>query len=183
MQKRLILSGPRLGIMLQRLCHQLIEAHHNFSGSVLMGLQPRGVLLAGRIQQELQTILGKEIPLGLLDITFFRDDFRRHNAPLAANATKVPFLVEDKRVVLIDDVLYTGRSVRAALDAMSAFGRPARVELLSLIDRKYTRELPIEATYTGLQVNTLETEKVLVEWQSHGAEADAVWLVDKKNAN
>ncbi len=183
MQKRLILSGPKLSITLQRLCHQLIESHQDFGNSVLIGLQPRGTFLAERIGKELETILGKQVPVGYLDITFFRDDFRRHSAPLAANATKIPFLTEGKKVILIDDVLYTGRSVRAALDAMTAFGRPEKVELLTLIDRKYTRELPIEATYTGLQVNTIETEKVLVDWQNCGAEQDAVWLLDKTDKN
>lgn len=183
MQKRLILSGLKLSITLQRLCHQLIESHQDFQDSVLIGLQPRGTFLAERMALELEAILKKQIQVGYLDITFYRDDFRRHSAPLAANATRVPFLVEGKKVILIDDVLYTGRSVRAALDAMTAFGRPAKVELLTLIDRKYTRELPIEATYTGLQVNTIETEKVLVDWQSQGAGQDAVWLLDKTDKN
>ncbi len=92
---------------------------------------------AKRIQTRLSEILGHEIPLGFLDITFHRDDFRRRESPLKANATEVNFIIEEKKVVLIDDVLYTGRSVRAALDAMIAFGRPAKVELMVLIDRKY----------------------------------------------
>lgn len=180
MQKRLIFSGHSLAITIQRLCQQLIENHHDFADSVLLGLQPRGVALAERLHRELEAQLGKPLSLGVLDTTFFRDDFRRHAIPLTASTTHVPFLLEDKRVILIDDVLYTGRSVRAALDAMMAFGRPASVELLVLIDRKYSRDLPIEATYAGRAVNTLSTERVLVEWQHLGAAADSVWLVEKK---
>jgi pyrimidine operon attenuation protein / uracil phosphoribosyltransferase len=179
MQKRLIVPHALLRIMLQRLCHQLIEAHGDFSDTVLIGLQPRGKFLAHRLHKLLQEITGKNVPLGLLDTTFYRDDFRRRESPLAANATSIDFLVENKNVVLIDDVLFTGRSVRAALDAMIAFGRPAHVELLVLIDRRYQRDLPIEATYVGQRVNSLATQKVLVEWQSPDNAEDAIWLISK----
>src|SRR5690606_16049010 len=114
-----------------------------------------------------------------LDTTFHRDDFRRRETPLTANATKVDFLVEGKKVILVDDVLYTGRSVRAALDAMIAYGRPANVELLVLIDRLYTRHLPIQATYVGRQVNSLQSQRVLVDWQAQQAPEDAIWLITK----
>ena len=179
MQKRLIVSQALLQIMLQRLCHQLIETHGDFSNTVLIGLQPRGILLAKRLQGLLQEITGQTIPLGFLDTTFYRDDFRRRESPAAANATSIDFLVEGRNVVLIDDVLFTGRSVRAALDAMIAFGRPANVELLVLIDRRYQRNLPIEATYVGQYVNSLATQKVLVEWQNPETAEDAIWLISK----
>lgn len=181
MQKRLIVNQQLLDVMLTRLCHQLIENHGDFSDSVIIGLQPRGRFVAQRLQSKLAGILGKSIPTGLLDTTFHRDDFRRRETPLAANATKIDFLVEGKKVVLVDDVLYTGRSVRAALDAMIAFGRPAGVELLVLVDRLYTRHLPIQPTYVGQQVNSLQSQRVLVEWQEQQAPEDAIWLVTKSD--
>ena len=135
MEKKLILGAERLKITLHRLCQELIENHQNFQESVLLGLQPRGIYVADLIQKKLEETLGQSIPLGYLDVTFYRDDFRRREAPLKANATHIPFVIENKRVILIDDVLFTGRTVRAALDAMIAFGRPHQVELLALINR------------------------------------------------
>ncbi|MDX5348760.1 MAG: bifunctional pyr operon transcriptional regulator/uracil phosphoribosyltransferase PyrR [Hymenobacteraceae bacterium] len=179
MQKRLIVSNQLLEIMIRRLCHQLIENHGDFSNTVLLGLQPRGIFVADRLQQTLQQILNKNIPTGYLDTTFHRDDFRRREQPLTANATKVDFLVEGKKVILADDVLYTGRSVRAALDAMIAYGRPEKVELLVLIDRLYTRDLPIEATYVGKQVNSIQSQRVLVEWKNAENAEDNIWLITK----
>ena len=179
MQKRLIVNHQLLDIMVMRLCHQLIENHGDFSDSVILGLQPRGKFVAQRIQSTLAAILGRQIPTGLLDTTFHRDDFRRRETPLTANATKVDFLIEGKKAILVDDVLYTGRSVRAALDAMIAYGRPAIVELLVLIDRLYTRHLPIEATYVGRQVNSLQSQRVLVEWKGLQATEDNIWLITK----
>jgi pyrimidine operon attenuation protein / uracil phosphoribosyltransferase len=177
-QKRLILSSPLLEIMISRLCQQLIENHQDFSQSVVLGLQPRGVHLAERVVAELRARSGMNIPIGHLDATFYRDDFRRRDSPIVPNKTKVPFLVENKNVILIDDVVATGRMVRAALDAMTAFGRPNRVELLVLIDRRYNRDLPIEPDYVGMRVNTLDSQRVQVEWSEQGFEHDRIWLVD-----
>lgn len=177
MEKRLILDSDLLQITIYRLVEELIENHGDFSDTVLLGMQPRGIFLAERIQQRLEERLNTNIPLGHLDTTFYRDDFRRRDNPLEANATKINFLIEDKKVILIDDVLFTGRTVRAALDAMIAFGRPRLVELLIFIDRKYTRDLPIQPDYVGKRVNTLKTQRVLVEWTDHGAESDKIWLV------
>ncbi len=179
MQKKLIVSHQLLDIMVMRLCHQLIENHGDFSDSVILGLQPRGIFAAERIQRNLASILGKQVPTGFLDTTFHRDDFRRRETPMTVNATKVDFLIEGKNVILIDDVLYTGRSVRAALDAMIAYGRPAKVELLVLIDRLYARDLPVQATYVGRQVNSLQSQRVLVEWQGQQATEDNIWLITK----
>ncbi len=178
MQKRLILDGPLLEITVSRLCQQLIENHQDFSNTVILGLQPRGIFLAERIQQKLGQLLSKPVPMGFLDITFYRDDFRRRDMPLEANTTSVPFIIENKKVVLVDDVLYTGRSVRAAMDAMIAFGRPSKVELLVLVNRRYSRDLPIQPDYIGKNVNTMPSQRVLVEWKVQGSKKDNIWLVN-----
>ncbi len=179
MQKRVILDSQLLEITVNRLCQQLIENHGDFTNSVLIGLQPRGVYLADIIQSKLATLLNKEIPLGKLDITFHRDDFGRRDEPFTPSKTEIPFLVEGKSVVLVDDVLFTGRSIRAAMDAMTTFGRPEKVELLTLIDRKYTRDLPIEANYIGLQVNSMISQKVIVEWKGQEkVKENKVWLIN-----
>ncbi|RYF66997.1 MAG: bifunctional pyr operon transcriptional regulator/uracil phosphoribosyltransferase PyrR [Cytophagaceae bacterium] len=176
-QQRLILASPLLEIVVSRLAQQLIENHQDFADTVLLGMQPRGIYFAERVSRELSRALGRDVPLGYLDATFYRDDFRRRDTPLRPNTTHVPFVIENKRVILIDDVLATGRMVRAALDAMTAFGRPRKVELLVLIDRRYNRDLPIKPDYTGMKVNTLESQRVLVEWTEQGADADRIWLV------
>jgi pyrimidine operon attenuation protein / uracil phosphoribosyltransferase len=146
---------------------------------IILGLQPRGIFLAELIHKKLKSLTKKDIPLGYLDTTFYRDDFRRRDTPAKASETKVPFVIEGKDVILIDDVLYTGRSVRAALDAMIAFGRPAKVELLVLVDRANTRDLPIAADYVGKLVNTLESQRVLVELEAQGYKKNKIWLVNK----
>ena len=178
MQKRLLLNSQHLSITISRLCYQLIENHNQFENTVLLGLQPKGIYLAERIKSKLEEATGKSIDLGYLDITFYRDDFRRRDEPLSPNETKVPFIIEGKNVVLIDDVLYTGRSVKAAMDAMGAFGRPEQVELLTLIDRIHSRDIPIKATYVGKQVNTVLSQKVLVELIEQGKKEDKIWLID-----
>lgn len=182
MQKRLLLGHPQLGITLGRLCQELIENHESFENTVILGLQPRGSFLALRIQSKLEELIGRSVKLGLLDATFFRDDFRRRESPVKANETKIDFLVEGKQVILIDDVFYTGRSVRSALDAMIAFGRPAKVELLSLVVRKYAKHVPIYPDYVGKEVNTLDTQMVLVQWkEQEGIDQDNIWLINKKD--
>jgi pyrimidine operon attenuation protein/uracil phosphoribosyltransferase len=181
MQQRVILDKKLLAVTIDRLCQQMIENHGDFGNCVIIGIQPRGIFLANRIAEHFakQNIQPK---VGHLDITFYRDDFRRRDGAIKANSTKIDFLVEGKEVILIDDVLFTGRSVRAALDAINAFGRPKRVELLALIDRKYTRELPIQADYVGLQINSMIDQKVIVEWKGvEGAKEDKIWLVSKED--
>ena len=176
MTRKLILSSPLLEITISRLCQELIENQINDIETVILGLQPRGIYFAERIAAELNKQLPTKIAVGQLDATFYRDDFRRRS-PLTPNATDIPFLIENKRVILIDDVLATGRMVRAAMDAMNSFGRPAKVELCVLIDRIYNRDLPIHPDYVGKSVNTLPTEQVLVEWTEQGHEADKIWLI------
>lgn len=179
MKQGIILGNPKFQITIKRLCHQLIENHNNFDDSVLIGLQPRGIFLAKRIHQELTTILPqKSIKIGNLDVTFFRDDFRHRESPLLANTTSIDFIIENKKVILIDDVLYTGRTIRAGLDAMLAFGRPSKVELLVLIDRRYTRHLPIEPDYIGLQVDSISSEKVKVKWKETDGKDEVVLISD-----
>lgn len=182
MQKRLVLDEGQIEIILRRFCHQLIENHDDFDNTVLLGLQPRGPILLDKIVKLLEEISGVKVPSGYLDATFHRDDFRRRDFPLKANETKINFLVEGKKVILVDDVLYKGRSVRAAMDAMIAFGRPQKVELMVLVDRKLTRDYPIMPDYYGIRVHTLESQYVLVEWAEKGSEKDAIWITEKDKA-
>ena len=132
----------------------------------MIGLQPRGIFLSERINKGLKKILGKKnILIGNIDVTFSRDDFRRRDSPIIPNSTQMDFIIEDKKVVLIDDVLYTGRTVRAGLDEILAYGRPRDVELMVLIDRRFCRQLPIEPNYVGKSVDSIDEEKVKVEWK------------------
>jgi pyrimidine operon attenuation protein/uracil phosphoribosyltransferase len=179
MQKRLVLDQQQIAITLKRFCYQLIENHDDFENTVILGLQPRGTLLLDKIVALLEQISGIKVPSGYLDATFHRDDFRRRDFPLKANETKIDFLVEGKKVILIDDVLYKGRSVRAAMDAMIAFGRPQKVELMVLVDRRLTRDFPIMPDYFGVKVNTLDSQYVVVEWTEQGHPADAIWIIEK----
>lgn len=179
MKEKEIIGSKELHIILNRLCCQLIENHNNFENAVFIGLQPRGIALTERLKKLLISDYGiSKIASGYLDITFFRDDFRRREEPLKANQTTIDFLVEQKRVVFIDDVLYTGRSVRAAMDAIQSFGRPDKIELLCLIDRRFSRDLPIQPDYTGKRVDAIASQKVQVFWEEeHGK--DAVTMTSK----
>jgi len=177
MSQKILLTSKEVNIILHRLACQLIEKHLDFSNTVLIGIQPRGIYLANRIKELLEKGYHiKDIKLGFLDITFFRDDFRRGEKQLEANKTQIDFLVEDKKVVFIDDVLFTGRSINAALTAIQSFGRPSEVELLVLIDRRFSRHLPIQPDYRGRQVDVINNEKVTVSWQEKDGE-DAVYLI------
>ena len=171
--ERALTEGRQLGFILERLCCQLIESHGRFQNTVLVGMQPRGILLGNRIHARLQERLGATVPYGKLDVTFHRDDFRQNT--IRASETDIPFIIENKNVVLIDDVLYTGRTIRAGLDALLHFGRPARVELLVLVKRRFCREYPVDADYIGLSVDTLTGEHVKVRWRETDG-ADGVWL-------
>ncbi len=161
---KILLNEQNFEITLTRLCHQLIETHNNFENTALIGLQPRGVFLSKRIHRQLQTLCkNKNILCGDLDITFYRDDFRQKE--LIPNQTNIPFIIENKNVVLIDDVLFTGRTIRAGLDALLAFGRPNKVELLVLIDRRFSRHLPIQPNYVGKTIDSIQSQQVKVEWK------------------
>ena len=176
-----LLDGQKFQITIQRLCRQLIENHNDFSNSVIIGIQPRGIYLAKRIAEELRKILpGKTIQQGDLDITFFRDDFRRRESPLVPNQTRIDFIVEGKKVILMDDVLWTGRTIRAAMDAMMAFGRPEKMELLVLVDRRYSRHIPVSADYTGIAVDSIASQRVVVSWKETDTEDKIVLISDVK---
>lgn len=172
-----MLEKERFDVTIKRLCHQLIEVHNDFSGSVIIGLQPRGIFLARRIQKELQQILkSRKVMCGDLDITFYRDDFRQKE--LIPNRTNIDFIIENKNVVLVDDVLYTGRTIRAGLDAMLAFGRPSDVELLVLVDRRFSRHVPIQAKYVGITIDSIASQNVKVEWKETEG-TDKITLLNK----
>ena len=180
MQTLTLLDGQRFQITIQRLCHQLIENHDNFDHSVIIGIQPRGVFLANRIIEELKkTLPSVKIESGNLDITFFRDDFRRKDGLLIPSSTEIDFIIEGKKVILVDDVLWTGRTIRAAMDALQSFGRPEKVELLTLVDRRFSRHLPIEADYIGIKVDTIDSQKVIVNWKETDHEDKVILLSEK----
>ena len=163
---RVILSEQKLNLVLDRLAHQLIEHHGDFSDACLVGIQPRGIPLSDRLVSRLSALGGIKNPLyGYLEITFHRDDFRTRNEPLKANVTKLDFLVDNKKVILVDDVLYTGRTIQAAISALQHFGHPEKIELLVLIDRRFNRDLPIQSDYAGMVVDALDQAYVKVEWQ------------------
>ena len=179
MEKQIV-SREQFGIMIERLAHQLIENHGDFSDTILVGIQPRGVEFAKRILEKLNQISDNNIQSGNLDITFFRDDFGRRDNPIEAQELDMNVSVEGKRVVLIDDVLFTGRSIRSAMDALLSFGRPKQVELMVLIDRRLTRHLPIQPNYVGRTVDTILEEKVIVKWKSSQSE-DKIILINSEN--
>jgi len=173
-----LLDKKQLHITLQRLAHQLVENHLDFKDTAIIGLQPRGIYLSDRIVKLVKEISGNNnINYGKLDITFYRDDY--HNSIIhVPSATDINFSIQDKNVILIDDVLHTGRTIRSAMDALIDFGRPKRVELLVLIDRRFSRELPVQPDYIGNTVDTILTQKVKVYWQERDDKEEVV-LIDK----
>ncbi len=164
---KILLNSQKLTIILKRLACQLVENHPGLENTVLIGLQPRGVYLLDQLVQMLKVESGLHtVESGYLDTTFFRDDFRRSEKIHAANTTQLEVQIEGKSIVLIDDVLFTGRSIRAALTAIDSYGRPSNIELLTLIDRRFSRHLPIQPDYLGAQIDALEGDKVRVKWGS-----------------
>ena len=176
MEKQIV-SNKQFELMIERLVYQLIENHSNFLETVIIGVQPRGVELSNRILEKIKKITNNQnLQSGSLDITFFRDDFRRRECPIEAQELDMNVSIEDKKVVLIDDVLFTGRSIRAAMDALMSFGRPKQVELLVLIDRRFKRHLPIQPNYVGRTVDSILSEKVIVRWDSNNKEENIILL-------
>ena len=164
LEPKILISDRRFGITLERLAHQLIENYGTFENTALVGVQSRGVLLGERLHQRLQTITAlTDIPFGKLDITFYRDDFRTRTDPIRANRTEFDFSLDGKRIILVDDVLYSGRTIHAALSALNQYGRPESVELLVMIDRRFNRQIPIEPDYIGQSVDALDKAYVRVQ--------------------
>lgn len=165
MPKKILLDSKKINLVLSRLVYELIENHKDFQNTVLIGLQPRGVYLFNEILNVFKADHPDiKIKSGILDFTFFRDDFRRSDKTLSANLTQINFTVENKRIVFIDDVLFTGRSIKAAMSAIDSYGRPKSIELLVLVDRRFKREIPIEANYCGTKIDTFKGDKVKVIW-------------------
>jgi len=178
MPVKTLYDKKHLDITLQRLAHQLVENHFSFQDTVLIGIQSRGVFLSERIVKIVRKITGnKHIDHGKLDITFYRDDVHSKDLHIPAQ-TDINFSIEKRNVVLIDDVLYTGRTVRAAMDALIDFGRPNKVELLVLIDRRFSRELPVQPDYAGCTVDSISTQTVKVYWKEVDGR-DEVVLIEK----
>ena len=159
---REILNNNQIDIIIERLCQELIENYNDFSNTVLISLMPRGKYIGQKIHDKLEKIIDKKILYGELDSSFYRDDLRRHSTPIVPHKMSMNLTVAEKNVVVIDDVLFTGRSVRSALDALLPFGRPKKIELLVLINRRLSRQLPIEPNYTGKVIDSIESEKVVV---------------------
>ncbi len=179
MEPKVMLNKKQLDLTIKRLMFEIIENYSNIEDLALIGLQPRGVVFSRKLRDLLEIQFGKnKIKYGELDITFYRDDFRRGKELLVPNKLSINFDIENKKILLVDDVLYTGRTIRAALDALSDFGRPAKVELMTLIDRRFNRELPIEADYVGHIIDTRGTDlKVKVDWDEKNPQ---VWLIENK---
>jgi pyrimidine operon attenuation protein/uracil phosphoribosyltransferase len=178
---KVLLSPQRFELTIERLCHQLIEDWGDLSDVCIVGIQPRGVPLSDRLVRRLKVLTGNQnIAYGKLDITFYRDDFRMYDAPLSPHPNEMDFVVTDRNVLLVDDVLYTGRTIQAALSAMQHYGRPKAVELVTMVDRRFNRHLPIQADYAGIVVDAVDEAYVKVRWEEiHGS--DEILLFDKKH--
>ena len=165
-----ILTQKQIELTVKRLAHQILENHLNLENTVLIGIQPRGIFLSDRIVDEMKRLIPAEkILYGKLDITFYRDDIRKELK--LANTTEIPFSTAGKNIIIIDDVLWTGRTIRSALDALIDFGRPSKIELCVLIDRRFSRELPIQSDYVGRAIDTFPSQKVFVRWkEKHGVD-------------
>jgi len=174
--KAVLMDDKSLNRTLSRLAHQIVESNRGAENLVFVGILTRGVQIAERLIEKIEPIEGRRLPLGMLDITFYRDDMLRKLKKPRVQATNIPFDIDGKVVMLVDDVLYTGRTIRAALDALMDFGRPARIQLAVLIDRGH-RELPIEADFIGQEVKTTAGEEVRVKLKNVDGE-DGVYLVE-----
>ena len=177
---RVILSKERFQLTIERLCHQLIEKYDQFENTCIVGIQPRGVYFSDRLHKRLSSILKlRGIEYGKLDISFFRDDFRQRDKPIKTYSTDLEFLIENKKVILVDDVLYTGRTIQAAMSALQNFGRPEQVELVALVDRRFNRHLPVQADFVGITIDSLDEAFVKVEWEETDGE-DKILIFPRK---
>ncbi|WHY88018.1 bifunctional pyr operon transcriptional regulator/uracil phosphoribosyltransferase PyrR [Neobacillus novalis] len=164
MQKALVLDEQAIGRALTRIAHQIIEKNKGIEECVLVGIRTRGIYLADRLASKIADIEGKSVPVGELDITLYRDDLTKktENQEPLVKGSNIPVEIRNKKVILVDDVLYTGRTVRAGLDALMDLGRPSAIQLAVLVDRGH-RELPIRADYVGKNIPTSSDEKIVVE--------------------
>jgi pyrimidine operon attenuation protein/uracil phosphoribosyltransferase len=177
--QKVLLNTQKTALIIKRFALELIENHGDLSNSAIIGLQPRGIELAEAIREEVVKITGSDVKFGTLDHTFYRDDISRGGIHIP-KPSKIDFSTENLRIILIDDVLYTGRSIRAAIDAIMRFGRPSDIELMVMVDRIHQREVPIKPDYKGVSIDSRNTEQfVKVEWKTQTEVA--VWLLDKKS--
>ena len=170
-----VMDADRIGRTLTRIAHEILERNKGVEDLALVGVRTRGVPIARRIARSLRDIAGREVPTGALDITLYRDDLMRHAVgpqPLVRR-TEIPFSIDTKKILLVDDVLYTGRTTRAALDALIDFGRPKAIQLIVLVDRGH-RELPIKADYVGKNLPTSPEESVQVRLQETDGQDEVV---------
>lgn len=163
---RVILSPERFDIVLRRLAHQLLENYDDFENTCVIGIQEKGVILGQQLKAliEEEDKREEEILFGKLDISFYRDDFRSREIPIKVSPTDIEFSLDGKKVILIDDVLYTGRTIQAALSALQDFGRPSQVDLLVMVDRRFKRQVPIQPDYYGIVVDAFDNAYVRVIW-------------------
>lgn len=180
---KVLLSELQLNLVIDRLCHQLIEHHAPFTNCCIIGIQLKGAILAERLCRKIEMLNSAyKIPFGKLDITFSRDDFKSTKKLVTAHPTQINFLVENKQVILIDDVLYTGRTIQAALLELQNYGRPERVELLVLVDRRFNRQLPIQADYYGTRIDAVNESYVKVDLREEGGDDRVLFFeVAKQN--
>jgi len=177
MEKRRILDHSLSRIILERMALQITENHGDMNNCAIIGMQPRGILLARKLVEIINRISGNsKVLYGELDSTFYRDDFRHGDKILVPNSIKIDFLIQNKIIIMVDDVLYTGRSVRSSLNALGDFGRPLKIELMVLVDRKFNRELPIQPDYVGEEVDTRTNDRVEVKWDSNFSTPE-VWII------
>ena len=165
---KIILEKKKFKLTIDRLGQELIENYEDFKDTCIIGIQDKGVLFSDRMLITLESQGSKyNLLYGKLDITFHRDDFRRRNTPLAPSRTEIDFIIENKRIILMDDVLYTGRTIHSAMSALQQFGRPKSVELMVLVDRRFNRHLPIQANYVGITVDAINDAYVKVNWKEN----------------
>ena len=171
-QKAQVMNAEDIRRALMRIAHEILERNHqHIADLVLVGVKSRGDTLAHRIAQNLERIENVDIKVGAIDVTLYRDDINLYETQIQVNSTEIPFDITGKRVILVDEVLYTGRTIRAAMDALMDFGRPAAIQLATLVDRGH-RELPISADYIGKNVPTARKEFVRVQLvEEHGVDA------------
>ena len=179
-KKKVLMDDGLLEVVIQRLCHQLVENYSPFEKFILIGLQPRGVDFLKELSAHLKNLYPNiEIPTGIIDPTFYRDDFRRGDKQLLAHPTKIPVNLDGYKVLLVDDVLFTGRTIRAGLEAMMEYGRPSSIDLMVLINRKFSRELPIEPLFIGKSIDHYDAQKVRVIWKNEDNDSSQVLLAQE----